>query len=433
MLVMGLAWAGSSFLAPGLQGQDRSLVDRVAAVVGDSVIALSQIEERLLGMEAQGMQVPQRGSPERTRFQRELLDQMIDEQLIIQAAVRDTTIVVDDLEIEAMVSAEIDNRSAEMGGQSVFEGGLAQQGFTLSSYRDLLRGQIRQQRLYQQFMQKRAYGMGAIVVEEAEIEAFFQEQQAVIGDRPPTVVFAQIILVPTPSDSVREAVRAEAERIRQLALEGEDFAELAREHSQGPSAEAGGDLGWFRRGDMVAEFSDAAFTMAINEVSEPVESSFGFHVIKVLRRRSGEIRASHILFQIQPSPADLGLFRETAQTLKGRLEAGEDLGTLREDFGDTEEPDTLRVPLSRLQELPPGFGEPLSRADAGDVLEPIEYTTRDGTRLAVVKVIDVLPAGPYSLDDSEVRTQITQALQQQKLVDQILEELRAVTYIQIRM
>jgi peptidyl-prolyl cis-trans isomerase SurA len=408
-------------------------VDRVAAVVGDSVIALSQIEERLLAMEAQGRQVPAQGTPERAQVQRELLDQMIDEQLIIQAAIRDTTIAVDDLEVEAMVSAEIDTRSAEMGGQSVFEDGLAQQGFTLSGYRDLLRGQIRQQRLYQAYMQKRAYGMSAIVVEEAEIEAFFQEQQEVIGERPPTVVFAQIILVPTPSDSVREAVRAEAERVRQLAMAGEDFAELAREHSQGPSAEAGGDLGWFRRGDMVQEFADAAFSMAVNEVSEPVESAFGIHVIKVLRRRSGEIRASHILFQIRPSPADLELFRETAQTLKGRLEGGEDLATLREDFGDMEQPDTLRVPLGRLQELPPGFAEPLSRADPGDVLDPIEYETREGTHLAVVKVVEVLPAGPYSIDDPEVRSQITQALQQTKLVDQILEELRAVTYIQIRM
>jgi peptidyl-prolyl cis-trans isomerase SurA len=424
-----------SFAAPPSAGsaQEQALVDRVAAVVGDSVIALSQIQERIFQMEAQGAQVPDPGTAEWLQLQRELLDQMINEQLIVQAAIQDTTITVDDLEIEAMVAEEIDTRVSEFGGQQPFEAGLATQGMTLPGYRDLLRGQIRQQHLYQSFMQKRYGGLGTVVVEESEIRDFFEEQREAIGERPPTVIFTQIILVPTPSDSVREAVRAEAERVRTLAMEGQDFAELAMEYSQGPSGASGGDLGWFRRGDMVEAFSDAAFSMAINEISPPVESSFGFHVIKVHRRRSGEVRASHILFTVSPSPSDIEFYTETARTLGGRLGEGEDFQTLREEFGDPAAPDTLTVPLPRMTELPPGFAEPLSRADAGEVLEPIQYETRDGVRIAVVKVEEVLPAGAYTVDDPMLRDRIIQTLQQQKLVEQILEELREKTYIQIRM
>lgn len=434
-LLQGILVLGAGVLAPGLraQDQDRSLVDRVAAVVGDSVIALSQIEERVFQLQSRGAEIPARGSEEWVRLQRDLLDQMIGEQLIVQAALQDTTIVVDPIVVDNLVTEEMNQRVTAMGGQQAFETGLASQGFTLSSYREFLRGQIRQQRLYQQYMGKRSAGLASVVVEESEIRKFFEEQKDVIGQRPPTVVFSQIIVAPTPSDSARNAALAEATRIRELAMEGEDFAELARRFSQDGSKDSGGDLGWFRRGDMVEAFEDAAFNLAVNEISQPVESPFGFHVIQVNRRRSGEIRASHILITVKPSPSDIDRARGVAEDVKSRLEAGEDFQSLRSEFGDATEPDTLRVPFDRLQEFPPGFAEPLVRSQAGQILGPISYETGGETRFAVVKVLEVLPAGPYTLDDEDLRSRIMQTLQEQKLVDQILEELRSKTYIQIRM
>lgn len=434
LLALGALLFGTFPGASELEAQDRSLVDRVAAVVGDSVIVLSQIEERLFQLQAQGAEIPARGSSEWLQLQRDILEQMIGEQLIVQAASQDTTIVVDPLEVDNLVSEEIAQRVSEFGSQQIFEDGLAQQGFTLSAYRDFLRGQIRQQRLYQQYMGKRSGRMSSVVVEESEIVEFFEAQREAIGDRPPTVVFVQVILVPEPSDSAREGALAEANRIWDMATtEGEDFAELARRFSQDPgSRDNGGDLGWFRRGQMVETFEDAAFGLPVDQISQPVESPFGFHIIKVTRRRSGEVRASHILIPVEPTAADLEGFRQSAGDVKARLEAGDDFVALREEFGDTESPDSLRVPFDRLQELPPGFAQPLSRSEAGQVLGPIEYQARGETRFGVIKVLEVLPAGPYTVDDPELRARILQSLQQQKLVDQILDELRSKTYIQIR-
>lgn len=432
-LVLWFLAPGAQSLLPRAEAQERSLVDRVAAVVGDSVIVLSQIEERIFQIQAQGAEIPARGSDAWVQLQRDVLDQMIGEQLIVQAASKDTTIVVDDIEVENMVSEDINRRMAGMADQSAFEQGLARQGFTLAGYRDFLRGQIRQQRLYQQYMAKRAVGLSSIVVEQSEIEDFFQQQKEAIGDRPPTVVFAQIILAPEASDSVWEAARARADTVRQMAMDGQDFAELARRFSDDGSAESGGDLGWFRRGDMVEEFEEAAFNLAVNEVSQPVRSPFGYHLIKLDRRRAGEVRASHILFRVVPSPADVETTRELAVSLKARLEAGEDFAALREEYGMPREPDTLRVPFNQLRELPPGYAEPLSQADPGQILDPIQYSVREEQRLAVVEVLDVLPAAPYTLEDEDLRSRIVETLQQQKLVDQILEELRSKTYVQIRM
>lgn len=416
-----------------LAAQEGNLVDGIAAVVGDSVILLSQVNERVLQLQYQGVDVPT--DPDAlTQLRRDVLDQMIGEMLIVQAAVQDTTISVDETEVENSVSEELQQRARSLGGQAALQEALAQAGFTLPGYRDFLRGQARQQRLYQQYMVKKSQTLRPPVIEESEIRQFFEEQKDVIGQRPPTVVFSQIIVAPTASDSVRAAALAEAERIRQLAVGGEDFAELARRFSQDPGTkDDGGDLGWFRRGDMVPAFEDAAFDLPANEISEPVETPFGYHIIKVTRRRSGEVRASHILILVSPSPADVQRAQQEAENVKSQLEAGEPFEALRDEYGDPDAPDTLRVPFDRLSQLPPGFAEPLVQSQAGQILGPIRYDAQGEARFAVIRVINVLEGGPYTLDDPDLRTQIQQSLRQQKMVEEILDELRSKTYIQIRM
>ncbi len=395
-----VAWA-SGPLSADLEAQDRSLVDRIAAEVGDSIITLSQVEERILQMGAEGMEVPT--DPEaRTRLQREVLDQMIGVQLIVQTA------------------------------QPALQAALTREGFTLSTFREFLRAQARAQKLQEQYLFRRSRELSNVLVEDAEIRQFFEEQSAVIGDRPPTVQFTQVVVVPTSSDSARAEALAEANRIRQLALEGEDFAELAKQYSQDlGSKEDGGDLGWFRRGEMVPEFEEAAFELPTNAISEPVESAFGFHVIKLLRRRSAEIRASHILILVEPTPGDVDRARQRAEEVKQKLEAGEDFQTLVEEYGDTEVPDSLEVPFDQFGELPPPFAEPLALSEPGQILGPIEYETQEDTRFAVLDILNITPGGPYSLEDQDLRSQIRQNLQQQKLIDQILEELRTRFFVQI--
>lgn len=433
LLAAVLVAVGAGFLPPHAWAQDRTLVDRIAAVVGDSVIALSQIEERIFQLQAQGVEVPTEAEA-RSQLRRELLDQMIGEQLIIQAALKDTTIVVDEADVEDAVSQEIQRRTASFGGQAAFQQALGAQGWNLPAYREFLRGQFRQQQLYQQFMAKRTRDLRTVAVEESELREFFEEQRDALGERPPTVVFAQIIVAPTPSDSTKAEARAEAERIRQMAVEGEDFGELARRFSQDPgSKDSGGDLGWFRRGDMTPTFEDAAFNLAVDEISLPVESPFGYHIIKMNRRRSGEVRASHILISIEPTPGDVEQAQRDAEEVKRRLEAGESPGPLRERLGDTTAPDTLRSAFDRLRELPPGFAEPLLQSEPGQILGPIRYLAREQARFGVLKVVDVVEGGPYTLEDEDLRARIRDAIQQQKMVVQILEELRSQTYVQIRM
>ncbi len=130
------------------------------------------------------------------------------------------------------------------------------------------------QRLYAESLVQQA------VTQETVAEAYDAWAASLTANGLPLEVHASHVLV---------ATSGEAQEITLRAREGEDFAELARSHSIGPTGPKGGDLGWFRAGMMVAEFEEAAWALAPGDVSDPVETRFGWHVIKVHDRRTMEV------------------------------------------------------------------------------------------------------------------------------------------------
>lgn len=113
----------------------------------------------------------------------------------------------------------------------------------------------------------------------------------------------------TPSSEDTAQAKTEAEEVLRQAKNGEDFAQLAKDYSDGPSATQGGSLGWFSKGQMVAPFSDAAFAAKPGDIVGPVETRYGFHVIKVEDKRTQngqeQVKASHVLINIMPSSSTI--------------------------------------------------------------------------------------------------------------------------------
>jgi len=126
-----------------------------------------------------------------------------------------------------------------------------------------------------------------------------------------------VVFSKTPSAEDSAAVLKTAEEVLNRARRGEDFAQLAEEYSDGPSASQGGDLGWFGRGEMVPGFEEAAFNAAPDSIIGPVETRFGYHVIQLQDRRTNaegteQIKARHVLIRIEASPSTLDQRRSNA-------------------------------------------------------------------------------------------------------------------------
>ena len=158
----------------------------------------------------------------------------------------------------------------------------------------------------------------AVGVSDAEVESYYAEHQDELSnDEQIKVAHVHWSRVPTAADSTK--IRDEAEELSRQIAGGADFAELAMALSDDEgSAASGGDLGTFGRGRMVKPFEEAAFALAVGQVSEPVLSPFGWHIIKVEDRVQGaengeELKARHLLLKIRPS-------RKTEEELRNRVE-----------------------------------------------------------------------------------------------------------------
>ncbi len=174
-----------------------------------------------------------------------------------------------------------------------------------------------------------------IEVKEEEIQTYYMEHKEEFKE-PPKANLKYILFAKKPSMADEDSVRARIEEIRDMAISGEEFSDLAREYSQGPSASKGGDLGFFERGSMVKPFEDAAFSLKPGEISPPVRTRFGWHLIKVEERTKDKVHARHILLRVEPSLHTLDEIRNRAEEFaqlsgkKGLIEAADDSLELEE-------------------------------------------------------------------------------------------------------
>lgn len=420
-------------LAAQAQSNDPTLVDKIVAVVGDSVILRSQVEEARQQIQLSGGNVPS-GGPALEQFDKDVLDQLVDNVLILQAAAKDTLVKVDAAEVDKTVNDEITRRSqAYSGGGPAFQQALQKQGFTLAEYRDYLKAQVRQQQIKNMYLQQQLQDAPPVEVSDDELLAAFQKAKDQLPQRPRTISFSQVIITPTPSDSAWAAAKAKAEGILDRIRKGEDFAKLAKEFSQDPgTADQGGELGWFRRGSMIKPIEDAAWSLYDGGVSGLVKSDVGYHIVKLERSRPGEREARHILIRPAMTAADVSAARLRADSVADLARAGTSMEKLYDTYSDSLAPDTLTVPFDKLNQLPPAYAQALQMASSGQLLGPLAYTTAQGeNRFAVVRVKNIREAGAYTFE--EAKGQLAQTLKQNKQIERILEELKQKTHIDIRM
>ena len=426
-LLLGSAQVASAQSPAGFT----DIVEQVAAVVGDSVILMTEIDTQLLRMEAQGWTRPET-TAELMNFKADVLNQLINQQLVIQDAGRDSTLVVGEQELEERLQLEIDGQIRQFGTLSRLQDALAAQSMTMSVFRDQRRSAIRRELLQQRYMAKKGRSATDIFVTEAEMRTFFEENKEQMPQLPPTIRFMNLQLAPKPTEAAKEAARAEADSVLKLLRAGDknDFAKLAKQYSDGPSAAVGGELGWVRRdGTFVEAFEDVAFALSPGMVSVPTETDFGYHLIMVERVRGGERRVSHILFQPEVTQADIDRNQERAADFRDRLLAGEDIADLA--LLAEESVDTLDLTIAEVNQISTSYASALQSAEPGDIVGPMVFDSQAENTLGLAKVLEVKGGGLLKFED--VRDQIEGRLKSDLLTESVVEGLRNRVFVEVRL
>lgn len=289
-----------------LFAQQKEIVDKVIGVVGSELVLLSGIEEQRALMEAQNGSVP-----EDARCL--ILDNLLSQSLLVNQAKLDS-IIVEDSEVETQLNARIDRILTFMNNDiSQFE---TYYGQTVSEvkgqFREDLRNQILGERMRGQIMQ-------GVAVTPAEVKNFFaQIPQDSLPYFNSEVEIGEIVQQPKINEVERQKAIDQLKELKTRIVEGgEDFAELAKKFSDDPgSGRAGGELGWTKRGAFVPEFEAAAYNLEKGELSELVESEFGFHLIQLLDRRGNSILTRHILIKPEITDADLELAKRNLDSIR---------------------------------------------------------------------------------------------------------------------
>jgi peptidyl-prolyl cis-trans isomerase SurA len=406
----------------------------IIAIVGDSIITNVEVQQALdLYQNQTGQPLPQPG-PDLDKVIQQMLEQRINMLLVVQAATRDTTISVSDEEVRLAVDRQVEQVIQQTGSRAAFERALQSSNLTVEAYREILSSQVKEERLRTSYFQKVTAKRKPPPVSEQEIRDYWKEQVSSGSppQLPPSIAFHQIVIPVTASDSALAVAKAKADSIYNLiVVDKEDFAQLARRFGEDGTRDLGGDLGYFRPGQMVAEFERAAYALAKpGEVSHPVRTQYGYHIIKLERIRGPERQARHILIRPTITDADKDRARAFADTLLQRVRDGASMDSLQRQYGDKEEPAT--VPLTSREGMPAAYQQAVGTAGVGDLVGPFELADAppNPAKFVILRIERIQDAREATVDD--YRAQIQQVLARQKLTDEILGELRRSTYVEIR-
>ena len=293
------------------QNQPRQVVDGIVAVVGQTIVKNSDIEQAYV-------QVRLRQGMENAYAERcQLLESMLISKLLVHKGMVDSVEVTDD-QVEEQVQYYLKAAIRQAGGKDKLRETFQYSYDELhDQYFDLLHDRILSQKVEYQLTEN-------VKVTPAEVREYYAKiSQDSLPLIPTQYEVSEIVIEPVISEEERDRVRGELAELRERIVKGEKFSMLAKLYSQDPgSASKGGELGFFSRGDMVKEFETAAFALKPGEVSPIVETEYGFHILQLIERRGNSINVRHILLQPKTSSEDLLKARITLDSLADEIRKG---------------------------------------------------------------------------------------------------------------
>ncbi len=400
-------------------------INSIVAVVDDDVITRVELNQRmqdlLQTLRQQGAQLPPRDL-----LERQLLERMIIEKLQLARAGQ-VGVSVDDEQLNSIIA----NIAQENGLTiSQLRQALAADGVSFAFFREQIRNEVMISQVRGSEVERRVH------VSPAEVDSFLAGQREQQQDNQYQL---RHILISLPTDASPEQIaqsRAKAEDLFQQVRQGADFANLAISYSDGQQALEGGDLGWRSAGQLPSQFAETVFNLQVGEVSEPIRSSNGFHLLYLAdirgddRHMVRQVNARHILIRSSELVSDEEA-RLRLERLRERLLGGADFAELAR--ANSEDPGSA----SRGGEL--GWADPeiyvaefrntLMELDEGQISPP--FSTQFGWH-----IMQLQGWREHDSTDEARRNQAFQSLRERKTEEELqnwLRNLRDEAYVEYRL
>lgn len=420
-----LLCSGMLVLSFQVQAKAQTL-DGIAAVVNESIITKSELEKQVKMIEKQ-IQQTSHTTPDRAALEKQVLEHLITTEVQLQMAKR-TGIQVDDIALDNAI--ENIAKQNQMSVTQLREA-IAMEGLDYNHYRNNLRHQMIMSQLQQRDLQH------DIQVSEQEINQFLQSPNGLGGMI--TEYRLGHILVPlseAPSPEELESATQKVQLILEKLKNGAEFAQIALSESKGEHALHGGDLGWRKLPEMPTIFEKIVVNLKVNEIPEPIRSSNGIHVIKLLDKRNaaavaGNAKTSvrHILIKTNAVTSDNDAKARLSE-IRQKILHGEDFGQLAKthsgDLASASKGGNLGWVSKDV--LVPEFSEVMESLAINDVSEP--FKSSFGWH-----IMQVLERKTQTADETALRNKAKEMLQQRKFEEkqqtwarQLRDEAYVVTF-----
>jgi len=364
------------------QAQPKHTLDKIAAVVGASIILQSDIELKYATYLAQG-------NPPSSDVKCQIAQSLITQKLLAAQAIIDSIDVKDD-EVDNEIDRRMRGMISRAGGEDRLEGFL---GRSIIQYKDEIRPDIREELVAQKMQQKIT---GDVNTTPEDVRRFFMK---IPKDSLPTfnkeVEVGEIQFNPKLTLAEKQAYKEKAGGLLKRIQNGEDFGAMARLYSQDPgSALQGGDLGFADRSTFVKEFAAWAFRLKAGELSPVFETDFGYHFLQVIERRGEQVHVRHILIVPAVTPASLDRAKAKADSVYDFLVKNKkiDFSTAASYYSDDKETKynggmmlnadnvetrTTFIPTDRLD---PQVALMVDTMKVGSIAAPALFTGADGKK-----------------------------------------------------
>lgn len=320
-LVFSLLWAINS---------SGKVVEKILVIVNDDIITKTELDDRLAKSKEMMRELynydEERLSKEMEEARPEILNQMIDELLFTQEAVK-KGVQISDVEVQRYINAARD----QYGSEESFREALEAEGYTLESFkREQKRALLLQELIKQKFGSE-------MDVTDDDVKQFYRENRDQFPARSDSVKLKHIFIMYNTTDEDKEKALRRAQYILNRANGGDDFGELAKEFSDHEiSKVSGGDMGYFMPGVGKYDFrlEEAASKLSVGEISEPIEVPGGYEIIKVTGIDGQRVRAQRIHVAVRPDLESERSTQEKANSILEELRNGADFVDMAKKYSD---------------------------------------------------------------------------------------------------